>query len=722
MKFEEKINELINEAEIPDCLSPENIAHMLKQKTADKNKKPSVPTISIVTKKKTIAFRSTAAVAACIALVFGVTALVSDNGTALPIGYLESAGEVKEAENYSDVYKVMQDAYFINGKVIEDEQDIPYAHQIPNNDSDTPDKTGTPDTTTTDINAVIKYGITSESVEGVAEADIVKTDGNNLYYTANNSLYIVSATNGKMTILSKTQRENNYPVEMYIDNNRLIVISNNVVATPYEINPVETTTPVTEVTSSTDTDVSETTGDSSASTQSSDVSETTITTSGTTAANSKTSSLGTDTSAAETIIPSTILQSNTIVEIYDISDKATPKLVTTYKQSGLYISSRMVESSLYLVTNYSKYQTKPLQNQDDLENYVPAYYINDVKTYVEAKDICIPSKVSSTSYAIISGLNIQNENPMTSIKAVLGNAKNIYSSVSNLYVIGNLPANKDKDCSSITQFKINKGTVTYSANASIEGTLINQISMGEFDNSFRMATTTTDTKTGKYYSNIFILGIDLKPIGSSTKRCENETVKTVRFDNDAAYLVTAEGKTPVSISLADKTNPKKAENKVADNYSAYLHKYSDNRLIGIGAELDENGKQTGLKLSMFDSTKADAIKEISSISLSGKLSDSLIDEVINRKALLIDTANNVIGIPTVSSGEYGTKNLYYVFSYDDTNGFVQKGFLEYNDVAQKNYEFNRGLLVGDVFYAFSNGRIVSAQLSDIKVIEVLSLK
>lgn len=731
MNFDEKLSMLISEAEIPEQLSPENIALMLKQKTADKNKKPSVPAISMKSKKQAMIFRSTAAIAACFALVFGIMAFVNNKGTALPAGYLDNDVEVREAENYSDVYKGIQDAFVKNGKIIDDESNISYPNKTSSDTKGNVITAGTQiKTKAQDINTVVEYSMTSEKVEGVAEADILRTDGNNLYYIANDALYIVSTNNGKMTLLSKTQRNNIYPVEMYIDQNKLTVISNNVDEVPYQIKQAETTAKASEPVVSTVTSVSGKAegGSTAAAPQSAEVTPVVSTVPGTTAAPvtssvsaSTASTTGTDTSTAESTVPSTILRSNVVVEIYDISDKNAPKLTMTYKQSGTYISSRMIESSLYLVSNYSKYQTKPLENQDDLDNYVPAYYINDVKTYIDAKNICIPSKVVSTSYAVVSGLNVQGEKPLTSIKAVLGNVRDIYCSTSNLYLIGNAASAKDKDNSSITCFKINKGNVGYSANASVEGTMINQLSMSEYDNNFRIATTTTDSKSDKHHSSIFILGTDLKPIGSISNLCGEKTIQTVRFDKNTAYVVTAEDKAPITIALTDKENPKQVNDKSSNSNSAFLYKYSDNRLIGLGTELDEKGKQKGLKLSMFDSTNASSPKEIFSTPLKGSLSEAFADAVINRKALLIDSTNNIIGVPTVSGDQYGIKNYYYVFSYDETKGFIAKGILDYSDV-DKNCEFNRGLFIGDVFYALSNGRIVSAQISDLKVIEALTLK
>ena len=715
MKFEEKINLLIDENEVPECLLPENIAIMLKQKSAEKNIRPSGTAISMKSKKQAVRFRSSAAVAACVALVFGILAFVNDSSTTLPISYLSSAEEAKVAENYSDIYKAMQNIFMKNGSVIEntspgtpDKNVITAPETPPQNGPQTPI-----------VNTVVKYDATSEQIEGVADADIIRTDGKNLYYVANKALYMVSTDNGKMSLLSKLATDKNVPVEIYLEQDKLIVLSNNVVEIPYTVRTSETTK-VSETTAGSEVPISETAVSGADVTQSSVSSESASSTSSGTSPSSAgtTSQPKSDTSVTETKIPSTIKQSNVVVEIYDITDKTSPKLVTTYKQNGSYISSKMLGTSLYLVTNYSGYQTKPLENQEDLDNYVPSYSINGNKVYIEAKDIIIPPSLSSTSYSVVSGLNILSVQPLTSIKAVLGSTKEIYGSSSNLYLVGNAPAVNDKDASSVTRFAIREGSVVFSASVVLEGTLVNSHSLNEYNGNFRLATTVNDSKSKKHSTNLYILGSDLKPTGTLTGLDADRVVTNVRFDKDIAYIMTSNEQASAIVSLTDQASPKLTGNTSAQE--PYLRGYSDNRRIGFGREFDDKGKQTGIKLTMFDSSTGEP-KELFSISLNGSLPAGLIDPVVDSNSLILDSAGGLIGIPAVSQGEYGYKNLYYVLSYDETSGFVQKGFLEYNDV-DSHFSFNRALNIGDTFYALSSGRIVSAQLSDLKVIEALTLK
>lgn len=718
MDFEKKVSQLIEDIPVPRELRPENIAIMLKKATSSNNIKTPASPIKMKADPKIKVFRMTASIAACVALVFGITALFNEDSTSLPIGYLESGGEIKEAESYSDVYKVIQDVFVKNGTVFEDE-DIPYAKPVKPilNPKEVPDPPK--DATDADMNTIVEYSIASEQVEGVSQADILRTDGNNLYYIANNALYVVSADNGKMTLLSKTSKSEVFPIEMYIEGDRLTVISNEKLEIPYIAkDPAADTTPTdTATTDSTDTTdtVQPADTESSAISEPADSSVSDTESTAETTAATGTASPHTTVPLEELSVPTSITQTNVVVEVYDISDKVNPKVVTTYKQNGSYVSSKVINNSLYIVSNYARYQTKPLQHSEDLENYVPAYYVNDTKTFIEAKDICLPPKVATTSYSIVAGLNIHNENPLVSIKAVLGNCKSIYALQDLLYLVGNGEPIKNKDNSSITSFKLDNGSITYSANAIVEGSLISSSSMGQFDNSFRIATTTTDSKTEKIYSNIYILSNDLKPMGSISELNPDKKTESVRFNSDKAYLISGQSEPLIAVSLANKSSPSIT---TEEDRAALLHKYNDSNLLGLGLELDENGKEIGLKLSMFDITGS---TELHSTSINGKISGIFSDEVLNRKALYIDSATNTIGVPTVSTGEYGTKNLYYLFTYDTEKGFIQKGTLEYTDI-DAAFKFNRGEAIGDVFYALSNGRIVSAQSSDLKVIDILTLK
>lgn len=708
MKFDDKVKMMLNEAEVPDCLSPDNISIMLRNKMAEKNKKPVSSAISMKSNKRAMTLRYTAAIAACIALVFGVTAFINNDSDKLPIGYIKNDGEVKEAENYSDVYKALFDNFVKNGTAYEGIEKNTSGEKVINN------TTGTEtiiNNTKKNDGTVTQYSFPSLTADGVEKADIVKTDGNNLYYVANSSLNVVSLNNGKMKLLSKINTGDSIPVELYLLGNKLVVVSNNTVEVPYQVKKPQAGTQKADETAVTSAATNKDQTESSAKTSddTTTVSDTTQTTSSETSALTEISS--------QITLPSTILQNNTVVLVYDISDKVAPKLISDFRQNGEYISSGMINGSLYLVTNHSNYQTKPLESQDDLDNYVPSYYINNKKAFVDPKDIFIPSKVMSTKYTIVSLLDMNNEPVMSSIKAVLGDSSSAYCSGTGLYVFGSTNAIKNKDATSIIKFKLDNGKVSYSSNATVEGKIINEAFVNESDNSFRIVTNVTAAKN--QYADIFTFDTNLNPLGSISNVSDGKVINAVRFEGKYAYLSADNAEKAIAINLSDNTAPKKEEKSVS-NFSVYLNKYSENKYVGLGAEYDDKGNQTGIKLSMYENSDG-GFKELSSISLGGKFSDKLLGSVVDSRGLFIDSQNGIFGIPTVSDEEYGVKNMYYIVSYDKDAGFAQKGALEYKDIKNSNFQFIRGITVNNVFYALSEGRIVSAQSSDFKVIDALNI-
>ncbi|MEG0614954.1 MAG: beta-propeller domain-containing protein, partial [Oscillospiraceae bacterium] len=238
----------------------------------------------------------------------------------------------------------------------------------------------------------------------------------------------------------------------------------------------------------------------------------------------------------------------------------------------------------------------------------------------------------------------------------------------------------------------------------------------EINGSFRIATTTTDSKTSKHYTSIFVLDKALKPIKSISNLCSDKTVQAVKFSEKSAYIDIANENENITILIPDEGNPKQAEASDANVQTAFLHKFGD-KFVGLDVLTTEKGKNDGLKLTIYDG----ALKEIASEKLEGNISTTLSCENIGRNAFLFDEEKNVIAIPTVSDGAYGVKNLYYVFTIGGEKGLTKNGVLEYNSISDK-LVFNRAMISGDIFYAFSGTKVFSAQLSDLKVIDTVDLK
>lgn len=671
MTFEERLNELIDEVEVPDELSPENIALMLKAKTTQSKMETENINIksapSVYAQRLRIIKMTAASVAACAVIGTGLIAYNSHNES--DIGTIDDTIEYNaiSPDNYDDLYSIYTGIYFSADPEQKEKETEPA--QTSGTAPAISEVEPEPEDTLSELSAYDFQG----SARGMAnDADIVKSDGTNLYCISGGKLYIVSLET--MEIVSVVENKLSPPVELYIDGNKLILVSKE----NEEIQIV----------------------DSSSASPDSSLTDTVVP-----AAESDSSSTGgSDVDSTHT---ESVNRANVAVDIYDLEDKSNPKLTTSYKQNGKYTSSKIVDGVLYLVSDHSDYRTAPLGESASLDSFVPAYSLDGKRQYVAPEDIMVPANANSTDYTVVSAIGYRSAAPEVTVKAVLGTSKNVYCSADTLYTVGVGKSKDGTDYSIITSFDLSKGTgISYKASSSVAGKVISKYSMNEYNGNFRIATETSDENG--ISTSVYVLDSSLKVINSAGALLPGQKVSAVRFEDTFASLFTGSDTPALVIDLA---NDPPVQSQSLAEASAYLYGYSDNKLIGIDKKSDGNG----LTLTMYDS---DSGLMLHSTDFADDIGEVHSKALTDRRAVLIDSG--LIGIPAYSYSEFGVNNLYYVFAYDDNAGFALKGKIEYAQLDDSGV-FERASVNGNMLYVFSEKQIVSVQLDDFKVVKSTDL-
>lgn len=667
MTFEERLNELIDEVEVPDELSPENIALMLKAKTTQSKMETehinikSVP--SVHAQRLRIIKMTAASVAACAVIGTGLIAYNSQNES--DIGTIDETIEYNaiSPNDYDDLYSIYTGIYFSADPEQEDKDNAPESDRNDENVPAISDAPTEPEDTLSELSAYDFQG----AAKGLAnDADIVKSDGTNLYCISGGKLYIVSLDT--MEIVSVIENKLSPPVELYIDGDRLILVSKE----NEEIQIVEGSSSSSEITTS----------DSVVPAAGSDT-------------------LSADEKNADPNRTESVSRANVAVDIYDLKDKSNPKLTTFYKQNGKYTSSKLVDGVLYLVSDHSDYRTAPLSDGASLDSFVPAYSLNGNRQFVAPEDIMVPANANSTDYTVVSAIGCNSDTPEVTVKAVLGTSKNVYCSADTLYTVGVGKSSSGVDYSIITSFDLSKGTgITYKASSSVAGRVISKYSMNEYNGNFRIATEISDENGTS--TSVYVLDSELKVINSAGALLAGQTVSAVRFEDTFASLFTSNDTPALVLDLA--SDPPVQSQSLA-NTSAYLYGYSDTKLCGIDKKADGNG----LTLTMYD---ADNGLMLNSIDFAEDIGEVNSKALTDRRAVLIDSG--MVGVPVYSYSEFGVNNLYYVFSYDDEAGFTLKGKIEYVEL-DDSAVFERAAVNEDMLYIFSEKKVVSVRLGDFKV-------
>lgn len=311
---------------------------------------------------------------------------------------------------------------------------------------------------------------------------------------------------------------------------------------------------------------------------------------------------------------------------------------------------------------------------------------------------------------------------------------------------------KELEKTVIHKIGISGADIKYKTFGEVTGQVLNQFSMDESnDGYFRIATTKNrtwsrfmeDKEEQKSYSNLYILDENLKLVGSLENLAPDERIYSVRFMQNRAYLVTFKQMDPLFvIDLKDPKNPKVLGELKIPGYSDYLHPYDDNTLIGLGKDTGETewgGIRTkGLKLSLFDVSDVTNPKEIDTYVMGDSGSDSI--ALVDHKAFLFSRDKNLLSIPVsiredIGNNRWGSLTFSGVAVFNvSKKGFELKGKIDHSEGGKSsvsdywhgyNYYDNtvkRSLYIDDSLYTFSNNFIKINKLSDLELVNTVELK
>jgi hypothetical protein len=427
----------------------------------------------------------------------------------------------------------------------------------------------------------------------------------------------------------------------------------------------------------------------------------------------------------------------TTVLTYDITGE-TPAFSGRGVQSGNYSSSRMKDNILYLVTeetswNFFRYglvydeEEGPREKQEktyadtDKRMYVPFYGESYEKAECLGTDrIFLPAEDDEDcSTVMISGIDIRSPESAVSSAAVSGYSGDIYCTADALY-IQQVSYNGETDWNgsktTFSKFALANGVISPVASGTVNGTVLNQFSMDEYNGYFRTATTSYEKLIDGEWNyqpsnNVFVLDAGMNVVGSITDIAPDETIKSVNFQGNTAYVVTYERTDPLfAIDFSDPADPVITDEFKINGYSSFLWKWDEDHLLGFGVDATSEGIETGVKLVMFDVSDNGELKEDGyyAISAGDTYHSSYSTAVYDRKALLINPEKNLIGFPLeeYDSDYTDSARSYLVFSYENGQ-FTEKGRID----SHSTYAgFDRGLYIGDHLYVFSHDEAVSADL------------
>lgn len=525
------------------------------------------------------------------------------------------------------------------------------------------------------------------------------------------------------------------------------------------------------------------------------------------------------------------------INVYDVKDKTKPALVRSLSSEGSYVNSRMIGDYAYLVLNVpvtSGVVKATGEEKIELPRVVADTGIINVQPS-EIQYFDYPD--NSYRYTMILSVNTQNEKERVGIKTFLtGTSQNIFASEKNIYLTnrktpdlealtskyidglaGIVPpavgskikevraskpdlenmmnrvediiedyidslgyteaialeekiqqyrekyyrdAARDRDNTIIHKLSVQNGAVTYKCRGEVPGSLLNQFSMDEHEGYFRVATTSESFVFGQdTKNNIFVLDENMKTVGELKGLARSERIYSARFMGDRLYLVTFRRIDPLFvIDLKDPKSPRVLGELKIPGYSDYLHPYDEKHIIGIGKEVEampeppvvrpmgpaprvdiipQPVRPQGVKIALFDVSNPAKPREIAKYVVDQESSHS--PALHDHRAFLFSRDRNLLAIPVTywlppeESGNAKVLPPYYqrqwqgvyVFNISLDKGISLKGKIEHKNVSPEKMvhggEVKRSLYIEDVLYTLSDSLLKINQLDSLREIKDVKL-
>ena len=453
--------------------------------------------------------------------------------------------------------------------------------------------------------------------------------------------------------------------------------------------------------------------------------------------------------------------------LYDTSVPSSPRLMGNTSVAGAYVAARLAQGYIYAVIQQPSYR---FDDKGNATGVMPLVAEDGVgKTLLPSSVYYTPNRAQISYYTMVTSVSMSTGKAST-LTVLTGPSSTIYVSPSNIYVVyanyqefyadnipgdiytgGVISSTNLQQGQNSTIFRASyssDGNVTVKAVGSVPGTVLNQFSLDEYDNYFRVATSRFAKIGGAYTrsDDVYVLGQDMSQISAVRNIAPGENIYAVRFVGDMGYVVTFEQIDPLfAISFKDIANPVVLSALKVTGYSDYLHPLPGGYLIGVGKEAVPSSTGNfawylGMKLSLFRVFENGTSTQVSKYLIGDRGTES---PVLNdHLAFTFDSSRNITVIPVMLAKVSGNQTYgpsspppygdivwqgVYVFKVTGA-GFTLLGGVSqyppgksYGDSPVNNLQIDRSVIIGNYLYTVSQGEVMVSSLSSFSTVATVLL-
>jgi hypothetical protein len=362
-------------------------------------------------------------------------------------------------------------------------------------------------------------------------------------------------------------------------------------------------------------------------------------------------------------------------------------------------------------------------------------------------DFYVPT-AGSTTYGMtqIASLDLADMAAPVTTVSVVGAAETIYSSEDRLVLASTwwtpwqwsslFPSQPTVvDATFLHTFDIegDPAKPSYVASGTVPGHIHDQFSLDEAGGLIRVTTTQTvaSLETWETSNNLFVLGENGKRLetrGAVTGLAAGETIYSTRFVGDRAYVVTFRQVDPLFVvDLANPDAPAVLAELKIPGFSDYMHPLEDGKmLLTVGQDATDEGQVLGVALQLFDVTDPKNPTLLHKRVLDDDWGST--EASYNHKAFTFFDGKLALPYTGYSDQTGEVRSTLEIFAIDAATGISPVGSIDhsafYADVPYDHcypYGVRRGVFIEDFIYSISTGGVLVHDLGEMGQVASLEL-
>lgn len=378
---------------------------------------------------------------------------------------------------------------------------------------------------------------------------------------------------------------------------------------------------------------------------------------------------------------------------------------------GSYLSSRLTNGKLLMISSYRP--TDP--DFDKPETFVPKIDTGNGMKAISPDSITYPDELTSSMYTVVTSLDGDTLS-LSGCRAFLSYSEQLYVSDNAVYATRGYVDAQESDSVHVYTRKTDVTKLSYAGDKlelcgtfTVDGYVKDQYSLDEHDGVLRIVTTTEKWGYGADVenngTNASLYCVDATSFETLAKVESfapwGETVRSVRFDGDAAYVCTSiQLSDPVFFfDLSDLGNITYTDTGTIEGFSTSLINFGNGYLIGIGV----GGESSTLKIEVYTES-GDTVIPLCSYELEGTYYS------LDYKSYYVDRKNQLIGLGV---GCYSGER----FKDDGGHGYILLSFDGYalHELLSIGIDCEplrtRGVYINDCFYIFGGDEMIVKRVS-----------